>query len=206
MTAIAPRWAGLLFVVVLHGAALWGLWQHRLLPSSHEIEAMFVHFIAPPAPEKTEKPKQPVPPKPRAVEKPLPRQLAVEASRILPTDYVASLPPRPDPVMEPPPMALPAGPVTLGSELALSCRTRTPPVYPAASRRLREVGTVVLRVELDEQGLVAGTRVEASSGFESLDYAAQLAVKVWRCEPPRRNGQPVRAVARQPFHFVLQGT
>jgi protein TonB len=102
-------------------------------------------------------------------------------------------------------MSLPAGPVALGSELALACPERAPPAYPATSRRLGEVGVVVLRVELDEQGLVASVRIETASGFERLDQAALTAVKTWRCNPPRRNGQPTRAVARQPFHFVLQG-
>jgi protein TonB len=44
-----------------------------------------------------------------------------------------------------------------------------------------------------------------SSGFKRLDEAAMTAVKTWRCNPPVRNGQPVRAVALQPFNFVLQG-
>ncbi|MDZ4251209.1 MAG: energy transducer TonB, partial [Sulfuritalea sp.] len=31
------------------------------------------------------------------------------------------------------------------------------------------------------------------------------AVRSWRCNPPQRDGQAVRAVALQPFKFVLQG-
>lgn len=93
----------------------------------------------------------------------------------------------------------------MSSDLAVACPQRTAPAYPRLSRRLGETGKVVLRVELDEQGQVASARVEIASGFERLDQAALAAVKTWRCNPPRRNGQPVRAVARQPFHFVLQG-
>jgi len=63
---------------------------------------------------------------------------------------------------------------------------------------------VVLRVELDEQGNVSASRVATSSGFARLDEAALAAVKTWRCNPARRDGQPVRAVALQPFKFVLQ--
>ncbi len=102
-------------------------------------------------------------------------------------------------------MPLPAGPLALGAELSVACPERAPPHYPAASRRRGEAGIVSLRVELDEQGHVAAARVEASSGFDHLDQAALTAVKAWRCNPPLRNGQPVRAVAKQPFHFVLQG-
>ena len=103
------------------------------------------------------------------------------------------------------PAPVPVGPVSISSELAVACPQRTAPAYPSLSRRLGETGKVVLRVELDEQGLVATARVETASGYERLDQAALAAVKTWRCNPPRRNGQPVRAVARQPFHFVLQG-
>ena len=38
----------------------------------------------------------------------------------------------------------------------------------------------------------------------ALHEAALAAVKTWRCTPARRDGQPVRAVAMQPFMFVLQ--
>ena len=103
-------------------------------------------------------------------------------------------------------MAPPAGPGALGSELSVACPQRAAPAYPAASRRRGETGSVVLRVELDEQGAVAEARVETASGHERLDHAALVAVKAWRCTPPRRNGEPVRAIARQPFHFVLQGS
>ncbi len=64
---------------------------------------------------------------------------------------------------------------------------------------------VVLRVELDETGHVAVARISSSSGHARLDEAALGAVKTWRCTPATRNGQPVRAVALQPFKFVLQG-
>jgi protein TonB len=204
MIAASPPWPGLVFVILLHAAALGALWQHRLLPSSSTIDALFVHFIAPPAPPKAEKPKSP-PPKPQRVEKPQPRQLVAEAPVTAPIDYVAPLPPRQEPVIDAPRMPLSANPMALGSELSLACPERAPPVYPAMSRRLGEVGIVVLRVELDEQGLVANAKVETASGFERLDHAALAAVKTWRCNPPQRNGQPTRAIAKQPFHFVLQG-
>lgn len=205
MIAPAPRWPGLVFVILLHAAALYGLWQHRLLPSPVEVTALFVNFIAPPAPPQTEQPKQP-PPRPRPTEKPQPQQVVATTPVVATTDYVAPPPPRHEPVIDAPRMPLPAGPVALGSELSLACPERMPPNYPATSRRLGEAGIVILRVELDEQGLVAAARIETASGFERLDQAAMTAVKTWRCNPPHRNGQPVRAVARQPFHFVLQGS
>ncbi|MFZ5500067.1 MAG: energy transducer TonB [Pseudomonadota bacterium] len=202
------------FVLLLHAAILWALWQHRLIPGQEEAMTLFVNFIAPPAIEKP--PSPPPPPKPaRAKPAPAPApRLVAETISVAPTDYVAPSPPPEPPRIEaplappPPPApapALPAGPVALGSELAVACPERTPPTYPAIARRLGEEGTVVLRVELDETGAVVFAEVKTSSGARRLDEAALAAVKTWRCTPARRNGQPVRATALQPFKFVLQG-
>ena len=201
------RLVGLAFVLALHAAALYGLWQHRLIPSPQEAMTLFVNFIAPPAPEKKEEPKLP-PPKPKPIEKPQPRQIIAETRVIVPTDYVAPPPPEkssPEPVIQAPPMPLPPGPMALPSELSVACPERSAPAYPAQSRRLGETGVVVLRVELGESGNVALARVDRSSGYPRLDEAALAAVRTWRCTPATRNGHPVRAVALQPFNFILNG-
>lgn len=197
-------------VLAMHAAALWGLWQHRLIPGPQEAMTLFVNFIAPPAPEKI----PPPPPKQKVVEKPKPRMIVAETPVIAPNDYVAPPPPpQPAPAITAPPspaapVAPPksAGPLTLTGELSVACPERTPPRYPPLSRRMGEEGIVVLRVELDEQGKVCAARVSGSSGFARLDEAALSAVRAWRCTPAQRDGQPVRAVALQPFKFILQGS
>jgi protein TonB len=95
--------------------------------------------------------------------------------------------------------------VSLSGELSVACPERSPPSYPAVSRHLGEEGTVILRVELDESGQVSSARVATGSGIPRLDEAALAAIKSWHCTPATRNNQPVRAVALQPFKFVLQG-
>lgn len=202
--------AGLAIVLALHAAALWGLWQHRLISSPQEAMTLFVNFIAPPVPEKKEEPKRPPPPKPKPIEKPQPRQLVAETPVVAPNDYIAPPPPpKPEPirapVVEAPPLPLPVDPVALSSELSVACPERVAPAYPSQSRRFGEEGTVVLRVELDEAGVVTHARIQTSSGHARLDEAALSAVRTWRCNPARRHGQPVRAVALQPFKFILQG-
>ena len=197
------RLAGLLLVVAIHAAMAYGLWSHRLMPSPMESATLFVNFIAPPAPQKAEQPRQPAPPKPRAIMTPQPHQLLVEAP-VTGTDYVAPLPPKAAPVIEAPLTPLPTAPVALSGELSLVCPERTPPAYPALSLRRGESGTTVLQVELGADGRVAQATIETGSGYPRLDEAALAAVKGWRCQPPRRNGQPTAAVARQPFKFVLQ--
>lgn len=208
--SLSPERAiGLVFVLIMHAVILWGLWQHRLIPGPREAMTLFVNFIAPPLPEK----KLPPPPKPQPAAQPQPRQIVAAAPVVAPTDYVAPpSPPQPAPIIEAP--AAPpapastrsAGPMALGGELSVACPERNPPRYPPLSRRMGEEGTVVLRVELDEQGKVCTARIATSSGFERLDSAALEAVRTWQCRPAHRDGQTVRVVALQPFKFMLQGS
>lgn len=101
---------------------------------------------------------------------------------------------------------MPAGPVTLSSELSVSCPDLASPAYPALSRRLGEEGKLVLRVELDETGRISKATVVESSGYSRLDNAALSAVKTWRCRPATRDGRAVPAIALQPFNFVIEGS
>jgi len=196
---------GLLFVLVLHGAGLYGLWSYRLIPTPDEAITLMVNLINPPPPEQPKpKPEPPKPPKPRPPEPPPPehRHLVVEAPVVQPDEPVAYAPPPPPPVVEAPP--LPPQPVMLSNELAVSCPERSPPDYPMVAKRMNERGKVVLRVELGEDGRVANVAVKTSSGHQRLDDAALNAVKRWRCKPVMQNGVAVRAVALQPFSFVLE--
>lgn len=203
------RLVGLLLVLALHGAAFYGLWSYRVIPSPQEAVTLFVNFIATPAPPEPQpklKPPKPVRlEKPRPLELPQPRQLVAEA--LSPAEPVAppSTPREPEPAPPPAPPAKPAGPVMLSSELAVSCPERTPPSYPAQARRFGEQGKVLLQVILDEEGRVSGAHVASGSGYARLDAAALAAIKTWRCQPARRDGVPVRAVALQPFDFKLEG-
>lgn len=198
-------------MLALHGAALWGLSTHRLIPAPEEAVTLFVDFIAPSVPPRVEP--APVPrrelPKPQPAETPLSPVLAAEAPVTKPAEVPVPLSSITAavtaPVIAAPVVPKPDGPLTLGSELAVSCPGRTAPGYPLLSRRLGEAGSVVLRVELDEQGRVDAARVATGSGFARLDEAALSAVKSWRCNPAQRDGQAVRAIALQPFKFVLQG-
>lgn len=208
--ASMDHWAGVLIVVLLHLVVLKYLFNYRLLPAPPGLSSIFVDLIAPPppVPPKTE------PPKPQfrkqTEPKPLPRQLVAEAPVVAPTDPVVPEPPkRADPasapIAPPAPKPAPAGPVRIATELALACPDRRAPAYPSVSRRMGETGQVVLRVNLDEDGRVAAVAVEQSSGHLRLDDAAISAVKTWRCNAPTREGKPVRAIALQPFNFVLEG-
>lgn len=206
----------MLIVLAVHSAVLYGLWNASQLPKRDEATTVFVDFIDPPprqlkTPLKREPP-VPVklnksrPPEPRLPEPP--QQLVAEAPAVSPT--VALAPPSPPPTMitapaPPAPTPKPVEPVSLASDLSVSCPVRPAPTYPALARRMGEEGEVVLRVELSEDGQIASVRVATSSGFRRLDEAALAAIKNWRCHAAEREGQPVRAVAIQPFKFSLEG-
>ena len=213
---------GMLFVLAVHGALFYVLWIHRLIPPPEQIAKIFVNFVTAPKVEEVRKLDLPLLPskpklkpkpkpklKPRLVQKQQPRQPVSKAPELSEAEVIASPSPPVEvvelAVPEPAPVPAPTGPITLSTELSVTCPELTPPTYPPLSRRLGEEGKLVLRVELDESGHVNTASVVESSSYKRLDEAALAVVKTWRCNPSLRNGQPVRAVALQPFNFVLQG-
>lgn len=210
---------GLLFVLLVHAALFYFLWNQRLIPPPEQMVTLFADLITLPAPITAPKViPEPPPVKLQPAKKPvvIPKQerLAAKTPAEPKQEHIEPLPePEPvieqakeaGPVAEAPPTQMQTGPVTLSSELSVSCPKLTAPAYPAISRRMGEEGKLVLRVELDENGRIDDAKVINSSGYERLDEAALAAVKNWQCNPSLRNGQPVRAVALQPFNFVLQG-
>lgn len=82
--------------------------------------------------------------------------------------------------------------------------SQKPPIYPRASRRGGEAGTVVLRIDVAESGEVTAIVVVNSSGFSRLDAAARTAVKQWRFVPGTVGGVPVTMALRVPIRFELQ--
>lgn len=207
----------LLFVVAVHGALLYFLWNLRLIPPPEQIAKILVNFVAmPKVEEKVQTLDLPLlPAKPKVKPKLKPTLKVVEKPKLIQpfeapvlSEAEVIVPPAPlelAKIPEPKPVSVPVGPITLSTELSVTCPELTPPSYPPLSRRLGEEGKVVLRVGLDENGYVNTARVVESSSYKRLDEAALAVVKTWRCNPSLRNGQPVRAVALQPFNFVLQG-
>ncbi|MGA7178838.1 MAG: energy transducer TonB [Thiobacillaceae bacterium] len=215
------RLAGFFVVLALHAALFYSLWHYRTVTSPARTTTVFVDLLkdlprAEPPKTRGHKPKsQPVKLEEPNTPPPLGQRVA-QAPMVLPTKSVAPPPPPPEsqPAIEvpaepapltPPPAAKPAGPVVLTADLAIACPIRTPPSYPPLSRRLGEEGKAVLRVELDDAGQVDLATIKTSSGYSRLDEAALSAVRQWRCNPARRGGVAVRAVAIQPINFVLEG-
>jgi protein TonB len=205
---------GLLFMLALHGVALYALWRMHIISLPVLPDTLMVELINQPPPVQAKPTRtEPLrPSEPQPLKPPEPQQLVAEAQIVQPFEPVAYAPlPPPEPVVVAPPLPpspapLPLQPVLLSGELSVVCPERSPPDYPAQSMRMNEQGKVVLKVELDEDGRIANVAVQAGSGFTRLDAAALGAVKTWRCKPVVRNGVAVRAVALQPFNFTLEGS
>jgi protein TonB len=77
------------------------------------------------------------------------------------------------------------------------------PVYPTTSRRLRESGEVLLRVEVTADGEARMVEIERGSGHARLDEAARRAVAGWRFIPARRGDAAVGSRVLVPIVFRL---
>jgi protein TonB len=77
------------------------------------------------------------------------------------------------------------------------------PVYPNMSRRLRETGTVQMRVRVSADGQPLDVELANSSGYVRLDEAAKAAVKKWRFQPAMRAGKAIEAWVVFPLEFSL---
>ena len=88
--------------------------------------------------------------------------------------------------------------------LALGCFLLGDVSYPLLARQQGWEGTVTLHIELLANGTVGTVEVAASSGYPSLDAAAQETVQRWTHTPARRNGIPVTSWTKLNFTFTLK--
>jgi TonB family protein len=76
------------------------------------------------------------------------------------------------------------------------------PMYPAAARKARVAGVVVLSAEIDERGVVVNPRIIRS--IPMLDQAALDAVKQWRFARPSLGGEPTCVTMTLTVNFSLE--
>lgn len=96
--------------------------------------------------------------------------------------------------------ATPAG-GAVAQELKTSSRVE--PIYPPASRRAGEEGTVRIKVLVDERGRPSQVQVAQSSGFAKLDEAAVSAVRKWRFQAATDGTRAVQAWTQVAVTFKL---
>lgn len=157
--------------------------------------------IKKPEPPRNPKPiKKPKPPKPKPVVQPQPQPVAEPVKQ--------DLPPAPPSPPAPPAKKVTAKPAEVGPKrqevnVNTAYQTNPAPPYPPMSKRLAEEGTVYLRVLINAQGLVEQIEVKTSSGKARLDEAALKAVKRWKFQPAKENGQAITSYATVPIKFSL---
>lgn len=78
------------------------------------------------------------------------------------------------------------------------------PEYPDMARRRGWEGTVMLLVEVTEEGRVASVTLQQSCGYEILDKSARKAVKTWQFLAGTADGRPTVSTVVIPVHFILQ--
>jgi periplasmic protein TonB len=153
----------------------------------------------PPKPEK-QKPKRhkhkPKHHKPRHHPKAPPSERAVKAPEPVPVE-----PPK-EIVKEEPTEAQPA-PVVPPSADAKELRNPAPP-YPGMSRKLKEEGTVTLKVLVKADGRVEQIEIAKSSGYKRLDDAAKKAFKRWKFLPATQDGVAIDYWYEFDFEFSLR--
>jgi len=77
------------------------------------------------------------------------------------------------------------------------------PEYPEQARREGWQGTVLLAILVDAEGRPEKIVLNRSSGFTSLDTAAEEIVKIWRFQPARYGSQQVESWVKVPIVFTL---
>ncbi len=78
-----------------------------------------------------------------------------------------------------------------------------PPVYPETAVSNGWQGHVLLDVLVKADGHVAAVEIEESSGYRSLDRAAQRAVKNWTFSPAKSFGRAIESRVIVPIKFSL---
>lgn len=148
---------------------------------------------------------------------PSPPKEIVDLDRTTLRPYVPA-PPLPDPLYdreetisgssEPQPLppierTAPAQPTPTIVQPAIPSSGLSEPPYPASEIRAGHTGTVVLSVQVLENGRVGEVRLLQSSGFAKLDQSALREARKWRFVPGTRDGVPVALWKQVPIKFEL---
>jgi protein TonB len=180
----------------------------QLLAPAPVAAPVAVQSIAPPPPKPTPpvhtRPK--VQPKPILTSKPtptpLPEAAAPSPTPVAPADPTPAAPAAP-PAQAAPAVGRPTMDITAPKNVShIECNMITPD-YPALSKRRGETGTAYVTFVIGPTGKVESISLKKSSGFSRLDDAAIAAAHASSCKPYLENGQPIRAMATQPYNFNL---
>ena len=80
---------------------------------------------------------------------------------------------------------------------------RIQPEYPPQAFRNHEEGTVLVRVNVDANGMATNPEVVNRSGSRELDRAAMDAVRRWQFKPALKDGKAIASAVEVPVEFKL---
>ncbi|MDC8759464.1 energy transducer TonB [Janthinobacterium fluminis] len=201
-------------IIILHIVLFYALQNGMLRQVVHAAlpEAIMVSFVAPPEPPKPSAPAVPKTvqlstPQPRTIVPPLPlpplTTAPSEPTITVPQPTAAVAAPAAVPTSAPV-VAAPAPPTPrLVNVNSVEFLKELQPVYPNISKRLRESGTVVLRILINDRGQPEQVTVEKSSGFANLDEAGRQAGMRTLFKPLLENGRAVPVLVTVPINFQL---
>jgi len=153
--------------------------------------------------------KKPLQPSRRQSQAPIPPLAPIPGAMAVPSAALAKTPPPSQGSVQqasPAPIPRPPAPATrLQVRPSIPAYAHNPaPAYPEAARWAGEEGTVVLRVLVGADGRPEQIQVLRSAGSESLNHAAEKAVRHWRFNPGTRDGEPQAMWVEIPIRFRLQ--
>lgn len=203
------RGAGFAVVVLLHVAIVYalvnGLARKAVEIVKGPIETKLIEEL-----KKLPPPDKPPPPPPKAQPKleppPFvpPSEVAVAAPTVAQAPTITTSTAAPPVAVPPPPPPAPPKPVERVAPVVDAAKNCPKPEYPAASKRLEEEGTVLLRFMIDEGGKVIESRVDKSSGYTRLDEAARVALSQCQFKPGTADGKPERSWASLKYTWRLE--
>jgi protein TonB len=216
------EWIVIAIVLVLHGMFFVSLdlgLDVRNDPSENEVRVManLVAPATPPAPPVSTPPApQPKPEvKPKTQAKPEPKAKTPDTSTPPPTDAsqakAAEATKAAESQMPNAAVAPASSQGTSGTpiqtdigKLVVVYQPDADPYYPSFSKRAGEQGEVVVRLIIDETGVVEEAVLLRSSGFTRLDRAAEQIGRRYRFKPYTVNGNPARISTNLLIKFNLK--
>ena len=220
------EWIVIAIVLALHGMFFVSLdlgLDGKKDPYENEVRVM-ANLVAPPTPPAPPASTPPAPqpkqeakpkPKPEAKPKPEPKPKTLEPSSTPPADASqakaaeaakAAESQMPNATVAPPSSQGTAGtPIQTDiGKLVVVYQPDADPYYPSFSKRAGEQGEVVVRLIIDETGVVEDVALLRSSGFPRLDRAATEIGKRYRFKPYSVNGNPARISTNLLIKFNLK--
>jgi len=216
------EWIVIVFVLLLHGFFFISLdlgLDVKNDPSENEVRVM-ANLVAPPTPPAPPASTPPMPQpkqeaKPKTQAKPEPKPKTPDPSTTPPVDAsqakAAEAAKTAESQMPNAAVAPASSQGTAGTpiqtdigKLVVVYQPDADPYYPSFSKRAGEQGEVVVRLIIDETGVVEEAVLLRSSGFARLDRAAEQIGRRYRFKPYTVNGNPARISTNLLIKFNLK--